>query len=153
MKNQLSARSPFWQIVFMLHFFAFFIAYSAANRTSDANSYSLDFPEYSILIFISFILFTLWSMLSVRKYNRSTRGKKISIFQIKPAELIIDDERARAISTTATRAVYLYHNLAWPIAAIAIAMIQSVAIALLIIALVLLGHYLIYWYNIRALLV
>ena len=152
MKNQLSARSPFWQLIFMVHTIIMLIAYALSDRTLTAEDYTVGFPDFFMFTAASLVIFVILGSIVVSRYNRRNPGKKMSIWQVAPPEIIMDDERSGIISANATRAVYLYGNIAWPVVAVAVAMFQSAPLALVFIGAAMAGHYIVYWYHIRTLL-
>ncbi len=154
MHKQLSAKSPFWQIIFMSHFFGLLLVTWFTRPVASSSSNSIDIFVSPALLWVTLSLF-IWTGLAglaCRTHNKTHPHRKISIFQTYPPELFGEDERNTAISASAAKAVYTYHNYAWPLVAFCIFLVHSTPVTVALIWLTLTIHYCVYWYHIRHLL-
>ena len=152
MKYLPSAKSPFWQMLFAAHAFAFayLLATGGVDHTSTFDSDSLTIPAGIPILVITFTFSAILAYVATRAYNKAHPKSRLSIFQIMPPELNDDDERLAGITSSATRNVYLYHNAALPALAVLLIFLQpSLPVSIILIGTLTIGHYIAYWIGIK----
>lgn len=152
MKYLPSAKSPFWQLLFAVEFFAlaYLLVTDGFKVQNDPYSPAI---SISMSIFISVALFLFTALLgyaAVRAHNKTHPKDKLNIFQIRPPELNDNDERLTSLTAQATRNVYLYHNTALPaLLVVLVFMHPSLPTTILLLGLLTVGHYIAYWVGIK----
>lgn len=152
MKYLPSAKSPLWQMIFAAQFFIFAYLVSIGNLSLHHDTYSLGIaiPMNILILLVTLPVTTLLAALAIRNHNKTHPNDKVSIFQTRPPELIDNDERLASITAHATRRVYLYHNLALPLLALALLFAQpSLPTTVVLVGILTMGHYITYWIGIR----
>lgn len=106
---------------------------------------------FSILALVAiFFTTTALALIAIRNYNKTHPKNKISLTQVRPAELNDDDERLTGVTARATRNVYIYHNLALPILGLALLFVQpTLSTTIILIGILTMGHYVAYWIGIK----
>lgn len=152
MKYLPSAKSPFWQILFAAHAFAFAYLLSIGDFSFTDSSYptSLTIPAGMLVLVVTFTLSAVLALIATRAHNKSHPKDKLSIFQVMPPELNDDDERLSSLTAKATRNVYLFHNTALPVLAVLLIFLQpSLPVVVILIGALTMGHYIAYWVGIK----
>jgi hypothetical protein len=152
MKYLPSAKSPFWQMLFAAHAFAFayLLATGGVDHTSAFDSNSLTIPVGIPILVITFTFSAILAYVATRAYNKAHPKSRLSIFQVMPPELNDDDERLTSLTAKATRNVYLFHNTALPILAVLLIFLQpSLPVVIILTGALTMGHYVAYWVGIK----
>jgi hypothetical protein len=152
MKYLPSAKSPFWQMLFAAHAFAFayLLATGGVDYTSAFDSNSLTIPVGIPILVITFTFSAVLAYVATRAYNKTHPKSRLSIFQVMPPELNDDDERLTSLTAKATRNVYLFHNTALPILAVLLIFLQpSLPVVIILTGALTMGHYVAYWVGIK----
>jgi hypothetical protein len=152
MKYLPSAKSPFWQLLFAVQFFA--LAYVLATNgpifQNDTDSVNAMIPLGALILVATFLITALLGLMAVQRHNKTHPKDKLNIFQITPPELMDDDERLTGVTAKATRNVYLYHNVALPILAVVLLFAHpSLPTVVILVGLLTIGHYIAYWIGIK----
>lgn len=152
MKHLPSAKSPLWQMLFAGHFFVF--AYILITRGFNLTNYTLPMrftiPPEVLALLGTLLITVILAATAVRRHNRTHPKDKISMLQVMPPEFNDGDERLSSITANATRNVYSYHNLALPILAITLLLLQPpLPTTLVLVGSLTIGHYIAYWIGIR----
>lgn len=152
MKHLPSAKSPFWQMLFAAQFFilAYLLIIGELSIGNGTYSMGITIP-FSILALVAiFFTTTALALIAIRNYNKTHPKNKISLTQVRPAELNDDDERLTGVTARATRNVYIYHNLALPILGLALLFVQpTLSTTIILIGILTMGHYVAYWIGIK----
>lgn len=152
MKYLPSAKSPFWQLLFAVQFFALAYLLVTGGLSVQNGTYTLGVAvSLSIFILVAIFLITaLLGVVAVRNHNKTHPKDKLSVFQVRPPELNDDDERLTGVTAKATRNVYLYHNIALPTLAVVLLFTQpSLSLTIVLIGILTAGHYIAYWIGIK----
>lgn len=152
MKDQFSARSPFWELLFVLQAvaaFALFIYANPADAAGNVDIFALTTPwSVRVLACTVIITATLFRVV-IHRYNVAHPNDPVTVSCIFTPEIPKSNERLRSIVTRAMRNVYLYHTVALPIVMVIIVLGQPTAlITLILVGLLMVGHYVAYWIGI-----
>lgn len=146
MKSTFNARSPLWQILFIILFFCF-LGLNAHEQ--DANSLANQYAVLNVLLGVVLVAYLGIYSFSIQAYNKTNPLKKIKLTGYTPAELNDEDEITELITARATRATYVFHSFAIPLfAVVAVIFSADIYITLVMMAMLAIGHYAIYWYKI-----
>lgn len=130
--------------------FAYLLIIGELNIGNGTYSMGITIP-FSILALVAiFFTTTALALIAIRNYNKTHPKNKISLTQVRPAELNDDDERLTGVTARATRNVYIYHNLALPILGLALLFVQpTLSTTIILIGILTMGHYVAYWIGIK----
>lgn len=138
------ALSPVWQLLFATLSIAI-IANMFTAVSSTTNGLTIDFTRFNSdlnLLLVGLLGVVGWlAHRQIVRYNNES-GANLSLWTLSPPELLETDERTKAVSAKATRAVYVYSNYALPILIVAILFVHN-SLLLISIAVViyLVGYY------------
>ena len=152
MKYLPSAKSPFWQILFAAQFFtlAYLLVIGELSINKGIYSVSMAVPLSILVLMAVFLVTAALALVAIRNYNKTHPKSKVSLIQVRPAELNDDDERLTGVTARATRNVYIYHNLALPILAVTLLFAQpTLPATIVLIGILTTGHYIAYWIGIK----
>lgn len=139
-------------MLFAAQFFIFAYLLIIGELSIGNGTYSMGITiPFSILALVAiFFTTTALALIAIRNYNKTHPKNKISLTQVRPAELNDDDERLTGVTARATRNVYIYHNLALPILGLALLFVQpTLSTTIILIGILTMGHYVAYWIGIK----
>lgn len=149
MKKILDARSPFWQVLLYSLIFILTIINAVSPLTPDVHISA--WIASLVILAMMFLIGVAYSWQIIR-HNKQHPKHRIRYFGLFPPEFLDEDELLTATTNKATRRVYAYYTAAIPLLIILNLLIKiPTEWMLVILAGVVVIHYLIFWYSMRLL--